>query len=72
LLGKETPQPPASGRYALPPYGRDNVARVPITITLDRYGHLLPSLDEAAVAGLEATFRASSPKAATARSLREQ
>ncbi len=28
-----------------------------IAITMDRYGHLLPSLDEAATAGLEASFR---------------
>ncbi len=27
-----------------------------IAITMDRYGHLLPSLDEAATAGLEATY----------------
>ena len=31
-----------------------------ITVTMDTYGHLLPSVDEALTAGLEATFRAAS------------
>lgn len=30
-----------------------------IQVTLDRYGHLLPSLDEALTDGLEATYQAS-------------
>jgi integrase len=30
-----------------------------IQVTLDRYGHLLPSLDETLTDGLEATYRAS-------------
>lgn len=30
-----------------------------IQVTLDRYGHLLPSLDEALTEGLESTYRAS-------------
>jgi integrase len=29
-----------------------------ITVTLDRYGHLFPSLDEALTEGLEGTYRA--------------
>lgn len=28
-----------------------------VTVSLDRYGHLLPGLDEALTEGLEATFR---------------
>jgi hypothetical protein len=40
-----------------------NVSRQPIghasiAITMDRYGHLLPALDEAVVTGLEATYHA--------------
>jgi integrase len=32
-----------------------------IEVTLDRYGHLFPSLDAALVDGLEATYQASLP-----------
>jgi hypothetical protein len=28
-----------------------------VTVSLDRYGHLLPSLDEALTDGLESTYR---------------
>jgi hypothetical protein len=31
-----------------------------VTVSVDRYGHLLPSLDEALTEGLEDTFRAAS------------
>jgi hypothetical protein len=31
-----------------------------IQVTLDRYGHLFPSLDETLTEGLDATYRASS------------
>ena len=30
-----------------------------VQVTIDRYGHLLPSLDETVVDGLDATYRAS-------------
>ncbi len=34
-----------------------------IEVTLDRYGHLFPSLDAALTDGLEATYQASLPHA---------
>ena len=44
---------------------QERLGHASIAITMDRYGHLLPALDEAVVTGLEATYHAaqSAPKA---------
>jgi integrase len=44
---------------------QERLGHASIAITMDRYGHLLPALDEVVVTGLEATYHAaqSAPKA---------
>ena len=37
---------------------QERLGHASIAITMDRYGHLLPALDEAVVTGLEATYHA--------------
>ena len=36
---------------------KERLGHSSITVTLDQYGHLLPSLDEALTDGLESTYR---------------
>ena len=42
---------------------KERLGHSSITVTLDQYGHLLPSLDEALTEGLEETYRAAQSKA---------
>lgn len=48
--------PVAQGAH--PKVTRERLGHASIAITMDRYGHLLPALDEAVVTGLEATYHA--------------
>jgi hypothetical protein len=65
ILSKpRTGQPRLIAQGVHPKVIQERLGHSSIAITIDRYGHLLPALDEAVVTGLEATYHAAQKPAA--------